>query len=275
MQCMRRAGRGRRLLFVCLAACSAQGTRHRQLVLSAVGSNTQLCRRRACSAWLRRAGFGRRLLFVCLAGCSAQGTVGLYLQLSAPMHSYAGSGLQCMRRAGRGRRLLFEPSYASRCVQLQAPSAATCSRRLQCTATQALGLQCLIAACWTWPPLTFTCLAACSARGTFNLYVQLSARLSAPMHSYAGLGLQCMRRAGRGRRLLFESLYASHHEPVGHIEFLTSDAADRVRVVGDVHREVVECRDHHTSNHRFIGLWAMRCRLLHVLLDRRLRDECA
>jgi hypothetical protein len=34
-------------------------------------------------------------------------------------------------------------SYASQCAQLEAPSACTCSCRFQCTATQALGLQCM------------------------------------------------------------------------------------------------------------------------------------
>ena len=68
--------------------------------------------------------------------------------------------------------------YASQCARLEAPSACMCSCRLQCTATQALGLQCMRRAGRGRRSL-FVCLAACSARGTVCLYVQLSA----PVHS--------------------------------------------------------------------------------------------
>ena len=228
--------------YVSQRAHSARGTVSLYVyVLAAVGFNAQLRRLWPCSA-CGVLDSAAAYFIVCLAACSARGTVSLYLQLSASMHSYAGFGLamnaacwswppltssyvsqrvqleapsacvcscqlqctatralglQCMRRAGRGRRLLHRMSR-SVLTQLEAPSACTCSCRLQCTATRALGLQCMRRAgrgrrlLHRMSRSVLTQLEAPSAC-TCSCRLQCTATRA--------LGLQCMRRAGRGRPL--------------------------------------------------------------------------
>ena len=193
---------GRRLLsYASECAPSARGTvsfvlssRHYQLVCASVGSNAQLCRLWACSAY--------GVLDVAAAYTSYASQCA---QLEAPS-AYMCScrlqctamqalGLRCMPCAGRGRCLL---SHAWQRTQLEALSACMCSCRLQCTAMQALGLQCMRRAGRGRGLLShasqLTQLEALSAR-TCSCRLQCTAMQA--------LDLQRMRRAGRGRRLLF------------------------------------------------------------------------
>ena len=140
-----------------LLMCGAVALRHRELARAAVGFSAQL----------------RRLL-----ACSACGMLDVAATYS---------------------------SYASQRAQLEAPSACMSSCRLQMYSYASFGLA-VQAVCWMWPP--FTLRVSHSMLSSRHLQLVCAAVSRLQCTATQALGLQCMRRAGRGRRLLFLCLAA-------------------------------------------------------------------
>ena len=188
LQCMRCAGHGRRLLFICFAVCSAGGTVGSYVQLSALQCTATQALGLQC---MRCAGRGRRLLFLSLAAysargtvnvCSARGTISLYVQLSVPMHSYAGLGFAVHAVCWTWPPLTFHMPRIVLSWRHRRLVCATVSSPMHRYAGFGLAVH---AACWTWPPLTLHMPRSVLSSRHRQRYVQLSA----PMRSYADFEL--------------------------------------------------------------------------------------